>query len=99
MDLILSAIEFLKSRELGEHFSYIKVAAQFGVNRSTLSRRHQRVIEPLNVKNSNQQALRPQQELELVQYIEKLTKRGLLPTREMIKNFASSIAHQQVSES
>jgi hypothetical protein len=99
MDPILSAIEFLESRELGEHFSYTKVAAQFGVNRSTLSRRHRRVTEPLNVKNSNQQALRPQQELELVRYIKKLTKRGLPPTREMIKNFASSIAHQQVSES
>jgi hypothetical protein len=46
-----------------------------------------------------QQALSPQQELELVRYITKLTKRVLPPTRDMIRNFTCSIAHRQVSES
>ncbi|EDU46253.1 predicted protein [Pyrenophora tritici-repentis Pt-1C-BFP] len=50
-------------------------------------------------KNFNQQKLNPQQELELVRYIEKLTKRGIPPTREMIRNFSSEVAHQQLSES
>jgi hypothetical protein len=40
--------------------------------------------------------LTPQQELELVVYIEKCTRRGLPPTREMIQNFAGSIAKHAV---
>ncbi|KAF1943376.1 hypothetical protein EJ02DRAFT_486408 [Clathrospora elynae] len=39
----------------------------------------------------------PQQEEELVLYIEDLTKRGLPPTQAMIQNFASTIAHKRVS--
>jgi hypothetical protein len=41
--------------------------------------------------------LTPQQELELVVYIEKCTRRGLPPTQEMIQNFAGSIAKHAVS--
>jgi hypothetical protein len=36
--------------------------------------------------------LSPQQELELVRYIQGLTERALPPTREMIQNFASSVS-------
>ena len=39
-----------------------------------------------------QQLLTPTQELELVQYIEGLTERYLLPTRTIIKNLAAKIA-------
>jgi hypothetical protein len=38
-------------------------------------------------------------QLELVKYIEELTKRHLQPTREMIRNFASTMAQEEVSES
>ncbi|KAF7572910.1 Membrane-bound metallopeptidase [Pyrenophora tritici-repentis] len=48
---------------------------------------------------AQQQAISPQQELELVRYIKTLTERGLPPTREMIRNFSSEVAHQQLSES
>jgi hypothetical protein len=37
-----------------------------------------------------------QQELELVAYIEDLTKQGLLPTRTMIRNFGSVVAQKQI---
>jgi AraC-like DNA-binding protein len=40
MDPIQEAIEYIKSLEPGDDFSYTKVAAQFGVQRSTLARRH-----------------------------------------------------------
>ncbi|KAF1834519.1 hypothetical protein BDW02DRAFT_497957 [Decorospora gaudefroyi] len=40
IDLILDAIAAIKAREPGESFSYREVAKRFGVNRSTLSRRH-----------------------------------------------------------
>jgi hypothetical protein len=48
---------------------------------------------------ASQQALSLQQEIELVQYIERLTKRGLPPTREIIKNFSSKVAKRQLRES
>jgi hypothetical protein len=45
-----------------------------------------------------QQALNPQQEAELVQYIEGLSERGLPPTRKMVRNFGSAVAQEEVSE-
>jgi hypothetical protein len=38
MDLILAAIDYIESRELGENISYTQVTSQYSVNRSTLSR-------------------------------------------------------------
>ncbi|KAH3991532.1 hypothetical protein HBI56_220310 [Parastagonospora nodorum] len=99
MDPIQAAIEAIDSREPGENFTYSEVARQYNVHRVTLSRRHKGLQPPREVKNSSQQKLTPQQELELVRYIENLTKRGLPPTREMIQNFASHIAKERVSES
>ncbi|KAF2843923.1 hypothetical protein T440DRAFT_503166, partial [Plenodomus tracheiphilus IPT5] len=99
MDPIQAAIEAIESREPGENFTYTEVAKKFNVVRSTLTRRHQGQTSPENVKHSNQQKLNPQQELELVRYIENLTRRGLPPTREMIRNFSSEVAHQELSES
>jgi hypothetical protein len=46
----------------------------------------------------NRQKLHPQQELELVRYIIGLTKRGLAPTREMTRRFASEILKEEVGE-
>jgi hypothetical protein len=51
----------------------------------------------LEAQRSNQQKLNSQQELELVSYIEDLTKRRLLPTREIIQNFLSTVATEPVS--
>ncbi|KAF1955927.1 hypothetical protein CC80DRAFT_414460 [Byssothecium circinans] len=87
-----------KSLEPGEHFSYRAIARQFNVPHSTLSRRHQGRQRPREAKDTDQHKLNPQQELELVSYIKDLTKRGLPPTREMIQNFASSIATEPVSD-
>ena len=43
--------------------------------------------------NLNKQKLSPQHELELVDYIKGLSKRGLPPTREMTRRFASEIGN------
>jgi hypothetical protein len=40
MDPIQKAIEEIESREPGDNFSYNKVAVKYGVERSTLARRH-----------------------------------------------------------
>jgi len=99
MDPIQAAIEELESHELGDRLSYTKLAAKYNVDRSTLSRRHQGLQAPRKTQASHQLKLSPKQELELVRYITKLTKQGLPPTREMIRNFSSEVAHQQLSES
>ncbi|KAF1943078.1 hypothetical protein EJ02DRAFT_453596, partial [Clathrospora elynae] len=44
----------------------------------------------------NLQLLGPHQEAELVKYIVGLTERGLLPTREMIQNFARGVVKKEV---
>jgi hypothetical protein len=42
--------------------------------------------------------LAPEQELELVKYVEQLSGEGLSPTRAMMKNFASFLAKKDVSK-
>jgi transcriptional regulator with XRE-family HTH domain len=79
-------------------FSLKEVADKYGVDRSTLGRRWRGVTRSKEEGYASQQALSPQQEIELVQYIERLTKRGLPPTREMIRNFSSEVAKRQLGE-
>jgi hypothetical protein len=63
---------------------------------TTLRQRHQGVSTTRATCYENQQALHPQQEVELLRYIERITRRGLLPTRAMIRNFASQIAKREL---
>ncbi|KAH8621979.1 hypothetical protein IG631_23374 [Alternaria alternata] len=95
MDPIQEAIVYIKLHELGDDFSYTKVAAQFGVERSTLARRHQGVHEQRGV---SQRSLHPEREAELVRYIETLTERRLPPKKVMIQQFASQLAGKPVSD-
>jgi hypothetical protein len=99
MDPIQAAIEEIESLDPGEHFTYTEIAAKYNVVRSTLTRRHQGQTQSKKAKELNQQKLSQRQELELIRYITELTKQGLPPTREMIQNFSSEVAHQQLSES
>ena len=94
MEAALTAIE---SAEPGKKPSYRALAKQYGVSRSTLARRHQGRQAPQEAKNTSQKKLSPPQEAELVQYIKDLSVKGLPPTREMIQNYASSIADEPVS--
>jgi hypothetical protein len=104
MGAIEDAIAEIESLELGEKVTYRAIAHKYGVNRCTLSRRYRGCQAPndakiINQQLLNQQLLNPQQEMELVRYIEGLTKRGLPPTRDLIRNFSSEVAHQRVRES
>ncbi|RAR00482.1 pogo transposable [Stemphylium lycopersici] len=99
MDSIQKAIEAIELHKEGEQFSYQKVSEKFGVDRSTLARRHQGKQASYAAKAKQQQLPSPQQEFELVKYIERCSERGLAPTRDMIKNFASAMAKWEVSES
>jgi hypothetical protein len=93
------ALTALESLQPGEKFSYRKIAKEYDVDRSTLTRRHQAITQSHASKIINQQKLTLQQEIELVKYIEGLIARHLPPIREMVQSFASTIAKEPVSES
>ncbi|KAL5472053.1 hypothetical protein PMIN07_012610 [Paraphaeosphaeria minitans] len=97
MDPIDKAITAILSREPGEPFTYQDIATKYGVNRSTLSRRYRRVTQSREEGYAKQRNLSDQQEIELLQYIGRLTEQGLPPTRQMIQSFASTIARKAVS--
>ncbi|KAF1362271.1 hypothetical protein EJ07DRAFT_77459, partial [Lizonia empirigonia] len=104
MTPIEAALAHINALEPGEKFVYQKIADQYGCSRSTLSRRHRQQTTSLRrtsraTKDSGQHKLNPQQEAELVKYIQELTARRLPPTREMIRNFASAVAHETLSDS
>jgi hypothetical protein len=96
MSSIQAALAAIASLGPGEEINYTQIAKTYGVVRSTLTRRHQGISPPRATRYENQQALHLQQELELLRYIERLTKRGLPPTRAMIRNFASQIAQREL---
>jgi hypothetical protein len=98
MDLVQAAIKAYESQELGEHFSVQEMADDYGVWRSTMQRRMDGQLVPRAEHTTNTRKLSPQQEDELVLYIESLTARRLPPTRAMVQNFASKIARERVSE-
>jgi hypothetical protein len=98
MDPIDEAVAVIESLDKGGHFTYTAMAHQYNVSRTTLSRRHRQIQGSLEDMSINQQKLNPQQELELVQYIIRLTKRGLAPTRVMTQRFASQVAKEEVGE-
>jgi transcriptional regulator with XRE-family HTH domain len=80
MDRIDEAIEEINSLRPGKSFSYRQIAKKYGVVRSTLTRRHQGQTVPRKTKILNTRKLNPQQEAELVSYIQGLTARRLQPT-------------------
>ena len=96
IDLALAAIESL---EPGEQFTYAEIAKRFGVNRSTLSRRHRGVTQSNDAALHDRQFLNTTQEERLVAYIEGLCERGLPPTLQMVRNFASEIGGRPAGKS
>jgi transcriptional regulator with XRE-family HTH domain len=95
MEDALAAIESLGK---GEKFTYQEIADRYGVNRSTLSRRHRGVNRSVQEYAVTKQLLSPHQEEELVKYIIGLTERGLPPTKEMIQTFAREVVKKEVGE-
>jgi hypothetical protein len=91
------AIADLKLHEQDKDFSIRGIAKKHGVEYSTLRRRWTGQTGPRAAGYASQQLLSRQQEEGLVEYIGGLTARGLPPTRAMIRNFASNISKQHVS--
>jgi hypothetical protein len=59
-------------------FRHTSYADKYNVSRSALSRRHRGVSRSRADYTADKQLLAPDQELELIRYITKLTKQGLL---------------------
>ncbi|KAF2790894.1 hypothetical protein K505DRAFT_250189, partial [Melanomma pulvis-pyrius CBS 109.77] len=91
------ALAALNSLEPGEEINITHVATKYGCCRSSLSRRWRGVQGSLAQKYEKQQLLSVTQETEIVKYIDELRGRGLPPTRQMIRSFASTIAERPLS--
>ncbi|CAE7016160.1 Pogo transposable element [Pyrenophora teres f. teres] len=96
MDPIKAALTAIESLKPGEKLVYAQIARKYSVEPTTLARRHKGVSTSRSREAQNRQALHPQQELELLRYIQRLTRQGLPPTRAMIRNFASQITQREV---
>jgi hypothetical protein len=93
------AIAAIDARDSEDDSTLTEIADKFGVDRSMLGQRCKGATTTQEAGYTLQQKLNPQQESELVAYIEELTKRTLPPTRAMIHNFASEDAKERVLES
>ena len=92
MDAIEAALKDLK---LQDRENISTVAKLHGVNRSTLSRRWNGVTNPAPMYHQSRQLLNPQQEKDLVEYINQLTEKGIPPTPSMVRNFAQDICRKR----
>ena len=93
------ALTEIRNLDPGDKLVYTNIAQKHGVSRTTLSRAHRGVQVPQGVADPNQRKLTPQQEADLVQYIETLSARHLPPTRAIVQNFASKVAQDPCSDS
>ena len=96
MEPIEAALEALK---LQDTKNISTVAKLYRVQRSTLSRRFNGVTNPARMQYQNQQLLSPQQEKDLIQYINKLTENGIPPTTAMVRNFAKELSGKRPGHS
>ena len=89
MDPINAALAAL---ELQDPPNYTWTAKEFNVNCITLSWRHRRITHAREDVTEMKSLLLIQQERTLLRYINLLTKRGLPPTPQMVRNFAFEIS-------
>jgi hypothetical protein len=85
MDPIELALKDLRLSDKPNITATVKV---YNVDRSNLSRRFNNVTNLQPMCHKNKQLLCRQQEQDLVNYINKLTDKGLLPTTAIVRNFA-----------
>ena len=91
----LAEIDRLKP---GSKLSYQALAKKHGCCRSTLTRRHRGQMIPHQEEALQRRLLHPRDEVEVVEYIRALTKRHLMPTRQMITNFLTPLCSWEPSE-
>ena len=85
------ALKALKSLKPGEHFSYTEYTIKYGCNRITLSKRHRGIQGTHAAQYESQRVLTDEQSKTLVIWVNELTKKGLPPFNEMLRNFTKEI--------
>jgi Tc5 transposase DNA-binding domain len=91
--------EYDRLRSLEESINLTKLANQYGVDRSTLSRRANGVTQSHEDYISNQcRHLNNAQEKVLLRRIDYLTDKALPPTPSMVKNMAEEICKHEVDK-
>src|SRR5271154_2642219 len=78
----------LAALSLPESLNYAQTSREFGVDRTTLTRRFKGKHVSRQDARFHSQSLRTKQEKDLVSYINRLAGRGLPPTIPMVRNFA-----------
>ena len=96
MEAIELALQDLRLQDVPNISATAKL---YNVDRSTLSRRYNKVTNPKEMCHQNEQLLSRQQEKDLVEYINKLTEKGLPPTTAMVRNFAEQMARKRPGNS
>ncbi len=91
MTPIEEAIAELESLKLGESINYTKIAQKYGVDRSTLSRRHRGVQRSKDDQYESQRVLNNRQAKDLITYINNLGAEGIFISHEMLRNFTANI--------
>lgn len=89
MESIEAALADLK---LQDPPNYTATAKKFGVDRTTLSRRHRGVTMKKGHHPNSYGLLSPEQRKTLITYINQLNDRGLPPTPRMVRRFAFDIS-------
>ena len=92
IDSIDTALAALKLQEIP---NYTATAKQFGIDRTTLSRRHRGITVAKGFKSHPQAILSPEQKKGLTRYINELTRRGIPPTARMVARFAEEISKKK----
>jgi hypothetical protein len=96
MGSIEAALADLESLKPGERLNYAQMAKKHCVDRSTLSKRHRHVQQSHEAQYEAQRILNDQQSETLIKWINDLTKRGLPPSNEMLRNFAKEISGKEL---
>jgi hypothetical protein len=96
---VKEALAELDDLRPGEQFSYRALAKKYSCSRTTLTRQHKGQAPPREDTSSSHRLLHPRDEAELVKYIRGLTERHLMPTRQMIINFATPLCAWEPSDS
>ena len=79
--------------------NYTEIARKFKLDRRTLARRHQgQTVSRAEANSEYRQCLTNAQEEALISQINKLTKRNLPPTSQIVKNLAEEICGREVNK-
>jgi hypothetical protein len=76
--------------------NYQAITSEFGVERSTLSKRHHNKTGSKKAQYESQSKLMKEQDAYLVSYINRLSDQGLPPTNVIVQNFIEELSNSIV---